>query len=238
LAQWLHARLRRGGNRKGPPAAECLGCWAFWDSIGRLMHTSTYVVIAVDSLPFFPAAQKATNIRSTQLELVGDPNGFMWVFQIWGVVTVSGLSSAFAWLLVGSFDTFTDQASSHYVENAATIAVTGAAIGLGIGIAFMHSLRSIADAIVFCYVLERSWRAEHGLAMRSNVPPALQSYLDHTGSHSYSIYAHVNRPKSLPPAAAGTAAPATPAAVAKLEESQYFFQAPYDLRESGNKPWW
>jgi len=138
------------------------------------------------------------------------------------------LSSALAWFLVGSLNTFTDQASPHYVDNAATIAMAGAAIGFGVGATFMHALRSVADTIVFCYALERSWRAKHSLPMRGNVPPALQSYLDHTGEvHSpqgavaYPPHPQINGPKSLRPAAA--------AAAARLEEPQGFFKAPYAL---------
>jgi len=107
----------------------------------------------------------------------------------------------------------------------------GAAIGFGVGATFMHALRSVADTIVFCYALERSWRAKHSLPMRGNVPPALQSYLDHTGEvHSsqgavaYPPHPQINGPKSLRPAAAAAAA-----AAARLEEPQGFFKAPYAL---------
>merc|ERR1712032_702838 len=192
-AHWVPSRFSRipglSSDKQswGPvPLPECLGCWAFWDSIGRLMNNNAFVIVAIDSLPFFPAAQKAANIRSYQLETFGDPNSFMWVFRGWGIIVVSGLSGAFGWFLVNSLEEFTDEKSPHFVENPMPVALVGAVIGFAIGTTFMHALRSVADTIVFCYALEKEWRDENdnGQPWRGNVPPALEAYLDHTGASS------------------------------------------------------
>jgi len=134
--------------------------------------------------PFFLAAQKASNVRSTQLESVASNNGFLWVFQVWGVVAVSGLTCAFAWFLVVSLEEFNDQDSPHYVENPIAIAVTGAVIGLGIGATFMNMLGRVADTIVFCFTRQTSSRPSHELAVLRNVPPAFQRYLAGSGTGS------------------------------------------------------
>jgi len=145
------------------------------------MCNNAFVIVAIDSLPFFPAAQKACNVRSYQLETFGDPNSFMWVFRGWGIVVVSGLSSVFAWFLVNSLQEFTDENSPHFVENGMPIAVLGGVIGLAIGGTFMHALRTVANTIVFCYALEKEWYDGKSRPMRDNVPPALEAYLDDTG---------------------------------------------------------
>jgi len=166
VAQWV----RQGrASLKGPWFAECLGCWAFWDGMGKLMHSSAYVIVAVDSLPFFLAAQKASDVRSMQLESVVNTNGLIWVFQAWGVLAISGLSGTLAWFLVVSLDAFTDQASPHYVDNATAVAVTGAVLGLGIGATFMHMLRNVADTLVFCEKLQALQAATFSQADNNHV---------------------------------------------------------------------
>jgi len=146
FAQWIRqAKVRPNGVR----FAECLGCLAFWDGVGKLMHSSAYVIIAANSLPFFLAAQKASDVRSTQLGGAVNTTRFIWVFQAWGIIAVSGLSGTVAFLVV-QVGAFTEQASPNYVHNATAIAVMGAVIGFGVGAMFMQTLGNVADTLMFC----------------------------------------------------------------------------------------
>jgi len=186
-AHWLHGTFCRRDRHtdgedehsawSGPRVSECLGCWALWDGFAKLMHPNAYIVIAIDALPFFPAAQKAVNVVSYQAETIGNPNSFMWIFRLWGVIVVSGLAGSFVWFLVNSLEEFNDESSEHYVETPSVIAGVGGFIGLIVGYVFMHTLRVIADTIIFCYALDRQWRDNHGLELGDNVPHALQTYL-------------------------------------------------------------
>jgi len=133
------------------------------------MHSSAYVIVAVDSLPFFLAAHKASDVISIELESVVNTNSLIWVFQAWVVVAISGLSDTLSWFLVVSLDAFTDQASPHYVDTATAVAVAGVVIGLGVGATFMHMLRNVADTLVFCEKLQALQAATFSQADNNHV---------------------------------------------------------------------
>mmetsp|Transcript_5172 Transcript_5172/g.15183 ORF Transcript_5172/g.15183 Transcript_5172/m.15183 type:complete len:893 (-) Transcript_5172:346-3024(-) len=192
VAHWLHSRFcrRRGelgdDEEEGNEVSECVlscctCCWACWEGFIKFMQSDSYIVVAIDSYPFFPAAQKAYNVNLYQIEHLGDPNNFLWIFQLWGVFGIASLAAFFTWLLVTSMDIFTQETSPHFVENPEPIAVTGGVAGFVVATIFMHVLRNIADALVFCYALDREWREDQGLPMRGNVPPGLESYLQSAG---------------------------------------------------------
>lgn len=197
---WVHSRFLRprssgadSDDEQGNNVSECLVscctcCWACWEGFVKFMHSDAYIVVAIDSYPFFPAAQKAYNSDLYQVEHLGDPNGFMWVFQLWGLLVISGLSSAFTWCITTTFDEFTSPSSPYYVENPLPITVVGGLVGVLIGTTFMHVLKNIADTIVFCYALEREWHEDRGQPMRGNVPPSLESYLTSAGPGSRTVY--------------------------------------------------
>jgi len=121
---------------------------------------------------------------SYQAETVGNPNSFLWIFRLWGVIVVSGLTGSFVWFLVNSLEEFNDEISEHYVETPSVIAGVGGFIGLMVGYLCMQTLRVIADTIVFCYALDKQWRDDHGLEMGANVPHALQTYLDNSADNN------------------------------------------------------
>lgn len=198
IAHWVHSaflRPRPGAesDEEGGGASECLVscctcCWACWEGFMKFMHSNSYIVVAIDSYPFYPASQKAYNSDLYQVEQLGDPNGFMWVFQLWGVLVISGLSAAFTWCVATTFDDFTKASSPHYIENPVPITTVGAVIGGVIGLTFMHVLSNIADTIVFCYAMEREWYEDHGQPMRNNVPRALEAYLTNAGHGARAMY--------------------------------------------------
>lgn len=207
LMHWVHSRFlkRRGMDSDDEPGSEvsecvlscCTCCWACWEGLIKFMHSDAYIAVAIDSYPFFPASQKAYVANLYQIERLGDPNSFMWIFQSWGILVIAGLSAFFTWCITTTFEDFTEEKSPHYVENPMPIAVVGGLLGLIVAMTFMHVLKNIADTIAFCYALDREWHEERGLPMRGNVPPALESYMKSTGlGHRFTSSAYAS-PRAL-----------------------------------------
>lgn len=194
LVHWARARFlilqhTEDADKSGNAVAKqilscCTCCWACWEGYFKFMNSDAYIAVAIDSDPFFPAAHKAYCTNLYQIERLGAPNRFMWIFQMWGVLVTSGLSTIFAWCVTTSFEDFTDRKSQFYVENPVFVAAVGGLLGLIIGATFMHVLKNIADTIAFCYALDREWHEDRELPMRNNVPAGLDAYAKSDGQRT------------------------------------------------------
>jgi len=160
----------------------CCCCLSCFECFIRFMNKNAYIVTAVESEPFFSAAQIAFNVVANEIAAIGGLSVALKFFMVGGLVTITSLGAYLTWILVHSLDVFTDPKSAHFV--AAPEYVTAAAGGIAFIVAgtFMVMFDTVADTILFCWALDRKYRSEHGMPPGNNVPGQLRELLDAEGT--------------------------------------------------------
>jgi len=156
----------------------CCCCLTCFERYIRFMNKNAYIVVAVNSDPFCVAAQRAFNIVAGDALAMAWLTGASWVFQIGGVVSITGCGVFLTWFLVGNAQAFTDRNSEHYVASPEAVAVAGAVICFTISCTFMAVFDTLADTILFCWALDRQYHKDHWGPRKNFCPPRLLELLD------------------------------------------------------------
>jgi len=157
----------------------CCGCCvACWDAVIRFMCSKAYIVTAIESEAFCPAAARAFGVVAEEVGAIGALDVATWVLSIGGVITISGLGSYLTWFLLRCVPALADAQSEYFVPDPEAVTGVAAVVCVLVATSFMALFGMISDTIVFCWALDRQSEDRGG----DYVPPRLRELLGDDGS--------------------------------------------------------
>lgn len=162
-------------------ALSCCCCLSCFDCFIRFMSQNAYIVTAVESEPFCNAAEVAYSITANEISTMGTLSASLYFFTMVGFVAITSLGACFTWFLVHVLDTFKDPASPHFVANPEVITAVAVLISAVVAGTFTVMFHTVAEAMLFCWALDRKYREEHNMPPGNNVPRKLSEVMDGEG---------------------------------------------------------
>jgi len=162
----------------------CCCCMSCFECFIRFMNKNAYIVTAVESKPFCKAAQLAFSVVANEIAAIGMLSVALTFFMAVGFVSITSLGAYLTWIMVHTVEAFKDPASPHFVESPEVVTAAAALVSALVAGTFMMMFHMVADAILFCWALDRKHRSEHGMPPGNNVPSKLKDLMDSEGSES------------------------------------------------------
>merc|ERR1711920_1200766 len=106
----------------------------------------------------------------------------MWIFQLWGVVSMANIGICGAWLLIHYVRMFSDASSSFFIASPEAVTAAAALVCVVIGGTFVVIHKTVADTLLFCVALDARDRVSRGLSMFGprfdHIPFGLRKHLE------------------------------------------------------------
>jgi len=158
----------------------CFCCLECWEKMVKFLNKNAYLVTAVESKNYCEASQTAFNIIMTELAEVAVLQGATFIFQLGGLITITGAGIYLTWFLCLNVDQLNDPKSEYYVSNPETVTALAGLISFTIALVFTFVFDVVSDSILFCYSLDKKRCEEEHIPMNTNLPSRLQSLLNHS----------------------------------------------------------
>jgi len=190
VVAFVHARVQdtTGEDGKASCVAHCLTtcccfCLTCWEKFVRFLNKEAYLVVSVESVNFFEAAERAYNIIAMQVEAVSSLQGATTLFQIGGLVSITTAGAALAWGMCRLMSMFCESSSSVFVSAPELVAAAAACVSLLTALSFTLIFDTVSDSMLFCWALENSLRAEgHWTDQGRHAPKRLEALIDKTAA--------------------------------------------------------
>mmetsp|Transcript_121127 Transcript_121127/g.304590 ORF Transcript_121127/g.304590 Transcript_121127/m.304590 type:complete len:219 (+) Transcript_121127:3-659(+) len=162
----------------GVAAGCCLCCLKCWENIVRYMNKNVYTVVVMNSEHFCTGAHTVVKVFAEDFAALGILEGVTKVFQVGGVVTITGVGSYLTWFVLRNVKAFNDSSSPHVVPQPEVVTVAAGALCFSISLVFMNIFDVISDTILLCWSLDRMYRKQNNMETNPNVPSRLKALLD------------------------------------------------------------
>jgi len=156
----------------------CLCCLKCWENVVRYMNKNVYTVVLVNSESYCSSAGTVVQIVAEDFASLGILEMATKIFQVGGIVTITGVGSYLTWFVLRNVETFSDPSSPHVVPQPEVVTAAAGVLCFAVAMTFMNVFDMISDTILLCWSLDRRYRKMNGLGKNEHLPVRLKSLLD------------------------------------------------------------